>query len=285
MEGSHLFEWLVKYHIDSNLKEGLENEVVKDGIMHFQGKNGKEVLAVVGDENGQPWYKGLLLLTNGSDIADILKEANVILVDPKRPISFVDVKDDTIFYDFLRDLTRKDNAVIHDSIAGRITKARLNNNSPSLENIVSEDILPFDYLSEDRSFPLYNEYNWTNLGNRSDVAVKASRGVLDSEKKYHPVDAYLIKHTIYNNLGFGPVVKISKNEMLLFFFKYLPEYSGPFIDDEHKIGGVLKTYNLNKDRRFTKVYEDIVDINKEGRLAYSSGKLVFPDKVQSIINP
>ncbi|MBU0470794.1 MAG: hypothetical protein KKA62_01885 [Nanoarchaeota archaeon] len=240
-----LFEILVDYHISRNLKDGLAQERVEDGIMYSPGQNG-ENLFNVGDENGRFWYNGVIMFANGGDLVDNLKDVGVIR--PSARLFFQSAKDEEEISNLLDKAAPKDGAIIYDRTSKRLTRTRLNNYIPELEDIAVEDVLPDDYLSEDSSYPLMGE-DGSNVGCRSELAVTLSQGITGLDKKYHEIDAYLLKHTIYNPLGFGPVVHIGRNKMELFFFKHAPDSEGPFLDEEHKIIGIYRDY-VKKDGKF-----------------------------------
>lgn len=270
---TNLFDLIVKYHIDNNLKNGLQSEEMIDGVMHFRENNYK-VPVKVGEENGQHWYKGFVLFANGSDITEYL--VSVGIIPSNNHLSFVDIKSQDDFLNFLDKLTKKDGAAVYDSVSRKGTRLKINQYSNSLEDLVVEDILPDNFLSEDSLIPFFDENGFSNIGCRTDMAVKTSRGV-NIKGDYHPIDAYLIKHTMYNKTGFGPVVHISQEEIDFFFLKYSPE-SKHFIDSKHKIIGIYKKFRLD-NRRFVQVYESEAYINEEGRLCTELPEAKIEEKI------
>ncbi len=259
----NLFETLIDYHISKNLKAGLEREVVDNGKMFFQDRTQK-VPVKVGRENGQSWYRGVIIFANGADLVDKMK--GVGLIRPSAELTFQSAQDKQEICDFLDKATRKDGAVIYDRESKRVTRTRLNNYMPGLEDIAVEAALPKDYLSESASVPLQGE-DGSNVGCRSELGVTLSQGITDTANEYHKIDAYLIKHTIYNPLGFGPVVHIGKEEMELFFFRHDPEHKGRFLNAEHKIVGVYRSYR-KQEGKFTLEREMLVEPGEDGKLNY-----------------
>ena len=279
-----IFELLTKYHIKRNLVAGLAKEEGADGRMYFNEKDGERVQVQIGEENGQRWYKGLFLLSNGSDIIDFLQRKGII--QDSVPVS-MDLRQEDGFFEFIDAMGRRDNAFVYDQDAKQTTRVRVKseNRRPSLKKgITVESMLPNDFLSEDGSYSLIDGNGDSNVGTRSATAVEVSGGFYGKRKsflgkrEYHPVDAFLIKHTIFNSLGFGPVVHITRDSMEMFFFRHAPDMKGPFINEEYKIAGVYRAYELS-DGKFSKIGEDrIVHLDNGGRLAYATGELVFPDK-------
>ena len=272
-----LFEVVIAYHIDKNLRAGLENEVVVDGQMQLMNGKGRKPV-VLGEENGQNWYRRLFLVANGKDIAATLQEHEVI---PKTArVSYQNVPNAQSLHDYLDIATTKDGAVILDRESRRVTRQRLNPNAPSLESIVTEDCLPIDFITEDCSIELSGE-DGSNVGCRTDAGYKVSRG-LNTDDGYHPIESFLIKGTAYNPLGFGSAARMSAEQIETFHFRYAPQAEGSFLDEEHNIIGVLRNYSPDEAGRYTLVHEEQVHLNQDNRLCYScgdnSGQLVYQDR-------
>ena len=266
VEGNmNLFEILSAYHADKNLNAGLKHEIIKDGVMFLSSNDDAPVPAEIGDENGQKWYKGFLIFSNGADVAEHLRDAGIIKFKAYKHIGSPDE-----FCSYL-DVVGKDGALVYDRPAKRLTKGLLT--PPDNSSSPLEDILPDTFLSEQGIVPFYDADGFSNIGARTKVAFEASRGFHDKKDDYHHLDAHLIKHTIYNDLGFGPVVKISQGDMYLFFMKYAPSHDGPFINKDHDIIGVVRHYVM-KDGRFMQQSEHRVYFD-DGRMLTLKDKPLF----------
>ena len=93
----------------------------------------------------------------------------------------------------------------------------------------------------------------------------------------HPLEAYQIKHTAYNSLGFGPVIHISRNKMEMFFFKYVPDPVVHYLDEEQKIVGIYRTYCLNQDKFVKDSLDRVVFINSEKQMVGMDGISIYHD--------
>ncbi len=273
MTGQSLFGRVIEYHVIHNLSNVLENEIIEEGKLYFQKK--KERIPVkVGEEQKLEGYNGFLLLSNGEDIIDHLRKAGVILLDGKN--SFVSLKDENDLFSYLNKNAKEEGIFIYDSASKEITREKLDSKY-NLEGMISAQMFPDEFLSEDGYVPLLDENGKSRVGCRSSLGAQTSKGFNDSDGNHHAIDGYHIKNTSYNELGLGPVVHYSKNRIGMFYFKYAPESKGPFIDEEYKIIGMYKTYECI-DGRFIKISEEAVHFNNENRLAYNdTSELVFSE--------
>lgn len=263
-EEVNLFEVFVKYHI-GNLERGLAK------------RDEGEAPVRVGVENHREWYKGAIMFANGADLVDLLLRNRVI----KKNAYFVYEKvrnneDLTAYLDKLAEVDVSDEgevdgivdgAMVYDRESRQVATVKLNNSSPCLEEVVAENTLPNNFLSEDGSYPLIGTRG-SHVGTRSELAFTLSRGVTDQKGKSHEIHAYMIKHTSYNELGFGPVVHMGKDRMELFFFRQEENAEGRYIDPEHKIVGVCRSYTRQEGKPFTLDKEMYVLPGENGKLKY-----------------
>jgi hypothetical protein len=268
-----LFESAVRFHI-KNLKRGISCENVKDGIMYFRGEDHKEIPVKSGDENGQHWNKGLLFFFNGSDIISCMKDAGMI---PEHSIqNYKKVSDITDFFNYVSGLEREDGAILYD----RRSKAyslvnKVDENAHAVRRIEGglERLLPDNFITEDGSKPLVNNGK-SNIGCRTQAAFKTTRGFDGADGGYRHIYAILIKQTAYNPLGLGTASYITDDTLDMFSFRHMPGKNAEYIVPGHSIAGVHKRYEL-KNGVYTQAGEDIVHINREGKLAYNNGEHVF----------
>lgn len=271
MKDANLFELLAKYHIEHNLRQGLENEVIRNGVMYSTRRNGEQVAVEVGKENKMDWYRGIVLFSNGADIVEYLRDAGV--VPSSEPLTFVDIKDETDFIRFLDAAGEYDGAALYSAATGKGTRLLLNNSTPNLEDVAIEGLLPAEYMSEDGSVPFFDGHGWKTIGTRTHLAIKITQKLRDRNGDNYPIDACLVKHTVYNPLGFGPVVHFSRDAMEMFFFRYAPDARDPFIDEEHRIAGVYRKYEFDGNR-FNRVMESAVQLERDKDSSHY--RLAFP---------
>ncbi len=273
-----LFELAAVFHINHNLRMGLEDEIIEGGQMYLRKGRGLKPVTV-GKEIGLDDYGRLLLIVNGSDIAKRLQGIKV--VDPERDLRFRDISGINDFVGYLGYAAFEDGAVIYDRDSGRVTRQILNPHAKGIESIISEEYLPPEIIDEDGELGFVAEDGGSRVGTRTSAAFKVSRGITDKDG-YHPVDAILIKGTVYNSLGFGLAARMSQDQIETFHFRYDPEAEGPFLDEAHKIIGVLRNYFPDATGRYALVHEQQVHLNLDNRLCYScgeqSGQLVYQNK-------
>ena len=265
------FEMLARYHIEGNLERGLR--YVQGGVMRLS-----EGPVEVGRENGQQWYRSAFTVSNhGSALIEALINAGCIT----ETITPLGVKSESEFVGLIDD--GEDGALVYDRSAGMVTRAVLERGNSHPYNRPLGEILPPNFLSEDGSVPLFDRRGLPRVGSRTRMAFNMSRGVPDitpgSEldfdgKRYISIDACLIKYTAYNELGFGPVVHIARDTLDMFFFRYDPESSGPFVNEDHGIIGVYRPYRL-EGGRFVQTGEVSPVVLEGGRLVDGSGNAVL----------
>jgi hypothetical protein len=186
------------------------------------------------------------------------------------------VDDITDFFNYVSGLEREDGAIVYD----RRSKAyslinKVDENAAAVRKIEVglENLLPGNFITEDRSKPLVNDGR-SNIGCRTQAAFKTTRGFEGDDGQYRHIYAILIKQTAYNPLGLGTLSYITDDSLDMFSFRHIPDKNTEYIAPEQKIAGVHKIYEL-KNGLYTQASEDIVHINGEGRLAYNNGDCVF----------
>jgi hypothetical protein len=276
-----LFESAVKFHI-GNLERGLSCENIKDGRMYFRGEDHTDQPVPVGEENCQHWNHGLLFFFNGSDVVSHMKKVGIIPADT--PNNYERMWDIGPFLTSMSGLKKKDGAIIYDRLSRAYTKAKINENASAVRGLEGglESMLPVNFISEDYSVPLRDNYG-SNIGCRTQAAFKATRGFDGADRKYHHLYAILIKQTAYNPLGLGTVSYITDDSLDMFSLRHMPGKDSQYIIPSQDIAGVHKSYQLSQGR-FRQMGEDIVHINRDGKLAYDNGEHVFK-KEQKIIFP
>ena len=224
-QNTTLFDRLVNFHLDHNMAHAMR--YISNGTLQLALSE-----AVPGDENGEQWYKGGVILANGEDLVDRLVTTEI--VRPSHIGYYPCENEGDIERIFASKQTKKDGIFIFERNSGRVARVKIRESSLG-GDYAAEGILPYDFLTEDGSVPLYDSEG-SNIGNRAEIAVRITR------RDGFDIDAYMIKHTIYNSIGLGPVIHIGREEMHLLAF--VRSDKGPYIDERNQIAAQMKTYKL-----------------------------------------
>jgi len=238
MEKGDLFWWLVDYHCQVNLKEA--SPYIKAGVLDNKGGLYKE-----GRDAGCP-YQGVLVVANGSTLADRLVEDHVIHDEPDE---FVAVPARDHFFNYLNRQSTEDGAYIFDGSNQRITTVgELNNNPRNFpRDFLTYSRIPRDFVSAGGQLPL------SMIGTKTRLAIKLPCA-------YDNTEAFQIKRSRYGTLGMGKVTHFTKDGLEReFLFDYKPDSSGSFIDPKQGIVGLLRTYQRDGAGTLYRASEEIVD--------------------------
>lgn len=236
----NMFEWLVKHHLNENLKKCLPH--IADGRIHVRGEPLEEGF----DEN--ELYKGLLIVSNGSDLINRLERDRVILDEPE---DLEEISGENDFFVYISGQRNGDGAYI---VADReITKVHeINNYPPSLRSAVPlYSKIPADFLSLYGNVPLHN-----NIGTKTRLAIKIPHA-------YESTETYQIKRSAYTDLGMGKVTHFNRQGLVEeFFFVYDPGADAPLFQLERGgITGVYRAYGLDHASKLARTSEQTVDRN------------------------
>ena len=243
MKKGDLFNWLVQYHCQVNLPEALP--LIENGVLY--NKKGKYE---EGTDNGCP-YQGVLIIANGSTLADRLVEDRVIHDEPD---AFYQISSSGKLFDYLDRQATDDGAYIYDSVNERITRvAEINNGLPLPRDFPVYDQVPKDFTSENGHLPL------GVIGTKTRLAIKMPHAYRDTE-------AFQVKRSRYGLLGMGKVTHFTRQGLAReFLFAYNPISSDdhssprPFIDREQGIIGLLRTYQLDGAGTLYRASEERID--------------------------
>lgn len=237
MKEINLFEVVSEYY-QQLVREGINRSRsnIRDGVMYIDGRP-----VIAGKENKQANQKNLFMLANGSDLTDFLVEAGVI--KSRKGIRPTNVKSKGELIRYLDNAAEDDGAVVYDRTSVNVRRVGILRDG-NLEDVLAEEVLPDDYLAENGSVPLSDEDNSPNVGGKTTMALKASRGFKDRKNEHRKVDAYLISQTPPNQLGFGKMVMFSEDGMEVIYVKHEPEHKGKFFDEDLKIVLFRKSYSM-----------------------------------------
>ena len=245
----NIFEAAIKYHL-LNLQDSLKH--CRQG--HIYDNAGS---ALIEGEGENPHANGVYLVYDGDKILDAASER----ISRKSGIKKTeDVPTIDAFVNRLRDEHDPDSVFLYNTEKQKITrvKSEFNNNyEGSLDDLLKSS-LPSNFLSADSSMPVYE------VGTKTASAVLMAYALNQRQDK--GVKTLIIKRTPYGQLGMGKVAEFDKQGLTReFFFEYAPEHTGPFIDEEHKIIGILREYGKSKDKPLTESY---VSFNSQGEVRY-----------------
>lgn len=241
MEKGDLFWWLVDYHSTVNLQESLPK--IKNGALDDKGGKYKE-----GTDKGCP-YDGVLIIANGSTLADRLVEDKVI---HHKPNEFLGIPSKNNLFDYLNQQSGEDGSYIYDSHRERIANVMEFNNSPP--NLSTDfdiySMIPSDFTSADGSKPL------DTIGTKTRLAIKMPQA-------YQNTEAFQIKRSRYGTLGMGKVTHFSDQGLVEeFLFTYDPSSDGPFVHKKKGIIGLLRTYQRDGNGPLYRASEKVVDTSR-----------------------
>ena len=229
-----LFEWLVNYHFQVNLENSIpymRNGQVCDeeGTPHAEGS-----------DKSMP-YQGVLIVANGDTLVDRLKKDKV--VHDEQLGSFVKINNEHDFRKYIKSLEEDDGAYIYDSVNRRIIHVEEINNDHDLPDGKSMyDMIPKNFFSYDSNLE-------AKLGTKTRLAIKIPHA-------YDNTESFQIKRSAYGPMRMGKVTHFNKQGLVEeFFMIYNPESKGPFVNPKHKITGVYRKYERDKDNNLVKVTE------------------------------
>ena len=248
-----LFEWLVQYHINTNLQPNLKH--LSQG--RYTSPRGKAVLE--GEENDDT--TGCLILANGDSLVRRLQEEKIIL--DRVPPKFIQTEDYTSFKAFLDKNEKKDGAFVYDGKNNTITRiSRFANHAEGMDGIRDSyrKFLPANFVYEEAVAMTPEDYD-DHIGTKTDLSMVLPIARTTNDSK---VNAYQVKRTAYGQTGLGKVTHFGPQGLKEeFFFHYDPTSNGPFIDEEHGIVGVYRSYERNEKGELVKVLEQLVGDPKE----------------------
>ncbi|MEK6901433.1 MAG: hypothetical protein AABX37_03765 [Nanoarchaeota archaeon] len=226
MKEVDLFDWLVRYHVDTNLAAALP--YIREG----------NLLVTEGEENN--WAKGCLVVSDGQTLAERLLGDKIIL-DRTAP-EFKPVQNYDTFFEFLQHHGAMDGSFVYDGSNFRMARvARLKNSSPALDAVRDRalELIPPDFV-----FQGQEEFTWwdydDSIGTKTDLAILIPPAYSTPGSNVH---AYQVKRTGFGALGMGKVTQFGQQGLEQEFFLRQDHSSiGPFIDSELGIVGVHRTY-------------------------------------------
>ena len=236
---SDIFDLMVRYHISSNLPACLP---CHDGEGVIRPAANENMPVPEGEENFQ--YRGMLVFQNGSTLlSHLLRDGYV-----KSPLDIFDGPDAKRVatpedaYDFFRARHSGDGVHVYESEAQemiRVAKVR------EPETRFSQRLpAHFVHFRRESSSDLERELR-QGVGTKTRLATALP-------ERYDHVIATQIKQSGYTSLGMGQVVEIGPEGLQrAFFFRYIanPHDEVPFLVPEHRIAGVMRSYEQQGERR------------------------------------
>ncbi len=247
----NIFEAVIRYHFLN----------LQDSLKHFcQGRiydnKGEALVEGIGEN---PHAHGVYLVYDGAHILDAASKR----ISRKNGIKETeDVPTIDAFVARLRDEHDPDSVFLYNTEKQKITrvKSEFNNNYEGNLDSLLESSLPSNFLSTDSSMPVYE------VGTKTASAVLMAYALNQRQDK--GVKTLIIKRTPYGQLGLGKVAEFGKQGLTReFFFEYAPEHQGQFIDEEHKIVGVLREYQ-KEGNKVVPINESYVSFNSQGEIRY-----------------
>ena len=229
-----IFNWLVDYHINVNLK--LAMPYIIDGSLRDRfGSPLRE-----GSDSNSP-TKGVLIVSNGQNLIFFNSLNNGMIA---KPTDFAVINSRETFNAYLNHNAHSDGAYIFNGINNVMLRTpEINNNPLSLQKKFSKgfplsEFLPRDFLH----FNSNEEVDEFSIGTKTRLALKAPHA-------YKGTDTFQIKRSAYNSLGLGKVTHFNEQGLVEeFFLLHDPNSDGPFIDKENKIKGVYRKYDKIKGK-------------------------------------
>ena len=184
----------------------------------------------------------MLIVANGTTLADRLQEGEVILSDPE---PFSPITDNENFARYLETRAQEDGAYLVDSIHNRITRVPEFNNNPNIPGLERHidlfQFIPHDFLSYAGDVPL------SKIGTKTRLAIRMPQF-------YENTETFQIKRSSYTPLGMGKVTHFTKEGLVEeIFFRYDPNSQGPFIEPEQKILAIYRQYERNENSELVRV--------------------------------
>lgn len=208
---------------------------LQDSLAHFS--NGKildlekQELEEGRDEN--PHYKGQYIVYDGREVLNTIAER---LTRKKTPFKEkISTPTKASFLEQVCAGSRNTDVVLAYNTAEKtITpiKSEFRNDAEDMDSLLDTH-LPYNFASKEGSVSVY------------EVGTKTANAALNADILNHPKDkslrTLLVKRTAYGNLGMGKLAEFGPEGLTReFFFEYMPEHTGPFVDEERKIVGILR---------------------------------------------
>jgi len=252
MEIKQLFGWLAQYHLDANIRPNLpyirNGRYIKPrGNLHETGEP-----IETGEEN--PYTKGALILADGDNLVQRLKEERIIL-DLFAPL-FTPAGNYDLFASYLSSKNKRDGAFVYDGSNETMARvSRYSNHTSDLMQRTRENFaryIPANFINEEASIMNYDD----DVGTKTDLAMVLP---VSHTKDGSLVHAYQIKATVHNQLGFGKVAHFGPDGLVEeFFCKSDPKGEGPFLFPEQGIVGVHRLYERGADDRLQVASQKLV---------------------------
>lgn len=221
-----LFELAISFHCQNLL----------NSLPHFEGgkifdTRGHPLQEGIGEN---PYSQGFLMFFDG---ARILEKAEQLALRKQTGIRETsEVKTRESLLDYLKSQRDTDCVYFLNTTDQKITpvKGELNNSGiGDLDDLLAKSY-PEDFLSSDRSVPVYNS------GNKTGIASIVTG-------QYPDVEAIMVKNSPYE-FGLGKVIHVKEGKLQEeFFFRCNPKSQGPFFDAEHSIVGIYRRYEPRED--------------------------------------
>lgn len=250
----NIFEVMIRNHY-GNLQSALP---------HLEGKNlhDNDQLPLIEGETENPHYGGLYLVYDGEKI---LETASFRIMRKKALRETVSVPSEKSFLAQLRSGGDQDNVFLYNTKRQQLTKVKgeFSNAFPagkgSLDDLL-EKYLPTNFMSANGSTPAYEV--GTKTANALLTAYALNRGIDKG------VRTIIVKRTAYD-FGMGKLAEFGPDGLTReFFFKYDSEHTGQFVDEEHKIVGVLREYQHKRGKQVC-TSEQYVSFSAGGEVQYS----------------
>lgn len=250
----NLFEVMIRHHY---LNLQASRPYLERGVMHDH-----EHLPLIEGETENPHYNGVYLVYDGDRI---LETASSRIMRKKALRETLEVSTKDSFLEQLRKSGDQDQVFLYNTRKQQLirVKGEFSNALPGNQSIdeLLEKYLPADFMSADGNIPAYEV--GTKTANALLTAYALNKGVDKG------VRTIIVKRTAYD-LGMGKVVEFGKKGLIReFFFQYAPEHQGSFVDEEHKIVGVLREYQHRRGKQVC-TSERYVSVGAGGEVQYSS---------------
>lgn len=253
----NIFEVVIKVHYRN----------LQDSLPHFS--NGK-ILGPGGEEleegkEENPYYEGLYLVYDGKEVLNTIAER---LTRKKNPFKeAISTPTTTSFLERVCSRVGNTDVILAYNTNEKSitpTKSEFRNDYNDIDELL-ETHLPYNFVSTDGSISI------------REVGSKTSSAALNADVLNKPVDkglrAILVKETVFGYLSMGKLAEFGPDGLTReFFFEYAPEHKGPFIDEEHRIVGVLREYGKSKS---APINESYVSFNQQGEVRYVPTSVAF----------
>jgi len=239
-KGVNIFNWLVRYHYETNVEPRLKDASKPTSIV----KEGAE----------NELTSGCLIIENGDTLVGKLKAESIIL-DYATP-EFTEAYDYDKFTNFLRTHKARDGAFFYDGLHRSVAKvSRYGNNSTPMAAVRQRQIslIPPDFVFYGSQVPLTHKDIDDHIGTKTDLAMVLPVAYSTEDCI---VKAHQIKRTAYGNSSLGKVTSFGKHGLAEeFFFHYLNHSQR-----NQELVGVHRIYAPGEGKPY-KIIEEIVNLN------------------------